>query len=394
MRYDAGDFKSPVKTPNGYLRCDARITRIGVFEYRFQDGKVRRELRLPDEVFKADALASFEYVPFTNDHPREALNPKNTRRYQAGTVTNVRRADDHVAARVLITDEDVIHDVDSGKKELSCGYHCDLENTPGVTDGIDGIPDGLTYDAIQRNIVGNHVALVKQARAGSSATLHLDAGDAVMVGRASQTPEPPGPNPGPAGRKTMSKVRIDGIDFELEEAAAQAVAKLTSRLDSLAEKVAELETATAAEKARADKAEEDLAAEKTAHADAVSPVATQKAVRERVALETAAAKVLADDTIKLDEMGEDEIRRAVVLKVSPAAKDKVEKADAAYLAARYDAALETWKAEQEAKPSASAGVRAATGGTQRQDSRSARERMIDETRKMGCEPIRPSTPTN
>lgn len=47
-RYDSGEFTSPTRTHNGYLRCDAKITRIGVFQYRQADGTSRSELRLPD----------------------------------------------------------------------------------------------------------------------------------------------------------------------------------------------------------------------------------------------------------------------------------------------------------------------------------------------------------
>lgn len=46
------------------------------------------------------------------------------------------------------------------KKELSCGYRYRADMTPGVTE------DGLRYDGVMRDIIGNHVALVIQGRAG------------------------------------------------------------------------------------------------------------------------------------------------------------------------------------------------------------------------------------
>lgn len=393
MRYDVGDFSAPVKTPNGYLRCDARITRVGVFEYRTADGGIRRELRLPDEVFRGDSLASFDDVPLTNDHPRERLDAKNTRRYQAGTVRDVRKDGDHVAARVLITDDAAIADAEAGKSQLSCGYNCDLEHRSGVTFGILGVPDGLTYDAIQRNIVGNHVALVDKARAGASASLHLDDADAVMVGPSSAKPEPAGPPPGPTGRKRpMTKVKIDGVDFEMEEGASQAVTKLLAKLDALQEAQKEADAKLAEASARADKAEEDLAAAKRERDDAASGDSVRAAVKARVALETTAAKVIADDSVKLDEMADDEIRRAVVLKVSPGAQEKLDSCDDTYLAARFDAALEAWKAEQDRKPTASQSVRAATTGTPRTDAAEARRKMIADNQALGRDPIRPTTP--
>lgn len=45
------------------------------------------------------------------------------------------------------------------KKELSCGYRCRYEYAPGTYDGID-------YDYVQRDIRGNHLALVENGRMG------------------------------------------------------------------------------------------------------------------------------------------------------------------------------------------------------------------------------------
>lgn len=57
----------------------------------------------------------------------------------------------------------------------------DVFRSPGVTSGIDGIPDGLHYDVIQRNIRGNHVALVDKGRAGETACLRMDSADAFQI---------------------------------------------------------------------------------------------------------------------------------------------------------------------------------------------------------------------
>lgn len=46
------------------------------------------------------------------------------------------------------------------KRELSCGYRYRADMTPGAT------ADGLQYDGVMREIMGNHVALVIEGRAG------------------------------------------------------------------------------------------------------------------------------------------------------------------------------------------------------------------------------------
>lgn len=189
----------------------------------------------------------------------------------------------------------------------------------------------------------------------------------------------------------MAKVKIDGVDYSIDEPASQAVLKLQAHADSLAEQLDAAKKQAAEQQARADKAAEDLEAEQKARADDASADKVQAAVKARVALETLAAKVIADDTVKLDEMSDDDIRKAVVLKVSPKAEAKLDSADAAYLSARFDAAVDAWQAAQDAKPKASDSVRAATGGNVRQDAASARQRMIEANLKMGQAPIRPTS---
>jgi hypothetical protein len=39
------------------------LTRVGIFEYRRPDGSIRRELRLPEEVFAQESLASYKGKP-------------------------------------------------------------------------------------------------------------------------------------------------------------------------------------------------------------------------------------------------------------------------------------------------------------------------------------------
>ena len=73
-------------------------------------------------------------------------------------------------AKIYETDENDDIITDSLKKykmrELSCGYNLRLDETPGVW-------EGQPYDAIQRDIEINHLALVDKARAGEQARLNL-----------------------------------------------------------------------------------------------------------------------------------------------------------------------------------------------------------------------------
>jgi hypothetical protein len=205
-RYDVGTLTGAHRTPQGYLRAPAYATRTGVFRYQQPDGTVRREYRPADEVFKQDSLATLAGIPLTNNHPTSLLDQKNTREHSIGyTGDTVTQEGDMVKVPVTITDEDSINAVEGGKKqEVSCGYTCDLEDTPGVTAA------GEEYDFIQKNIVYNHLAIVGKGRAGPAARIHLDSADAVMV---TQNLE---------GDK-MVKIDIDGTKFDVAPEAADAM---------------------------------------------------------------------------------------------------------------------------------------------------------------------------
>ena len=84
-----------------------------------------------------------------------------------GTILSAGYQDgDNVRAEIIIHNTDAMKQ--SGLRELSLGYNLRLEETPGVW-------EGQPYDAIQRDIVINHLALVGQARAGEQARLNIDA---------------------------------------------------------------------------------------------------------------------------------------------------------------------------------------------------------------------------
>lgn len=160
------------KTDEGFLVGRAIATNIGVFPYTQADGTTRRELRLPEEVRKAESLDSLKMKPLTLDHPRAGIvKPETAKGLSVGSVGDDVRADSyHVSVPISVTDKDAIAAVSAGKTSLSCGYTCDLEHTPGNWMGI-------KYDAIQRNIRYNHLAIVDAGRAGDAAKMHMDSND-------------------------------------------------------------------------------------------------------------------------------------------------------------------------------------------------------------------------
>ena len=164
---------SILETPEGYLLCmGVPIARTGVQDYLPDeigegvepgpDGLVKVE-RPEAEVFRHETVASFAGKPVTIDHPGEDVRPDNWKTLAAGLTMNPRRGlegqADLLLADLLITDERAIALVKAGLREISCGYDTDYEITgPGL--------------GMQKNIIGNHVALVDKGRCGSRCAIH------------------------------------------------------------------------------------------------------------------------------------------------------------------------------------------------------------------------------
>jgi uncharacterized protein len=157
--------KTRSKTDEGFLVIEGvAIARTGEQLYKSTElpldadgvGNIRVQ-RLPEEVFREESVASFNGKPVTVEHPNEFVDPSNHKQLAVGHVHNARRGEgidaDYLYADLVITDPGAIKHVEKDFPEISCGYNSEYEQVkPGV--------------AIQRNIVGNHVALVDRGRAG------------------------------------------------------------------------------------------------------------------------------------------------------------------------------------------------------------------------------------
>jgi len=170
IRLDSVPLEKASFTPEGYLRDKPVLTSTGIFEYKNPDGSVRRELRLPEDVFDPESLASYKGKPVIITHDAGLIDKSNVADESIGTILSEgERSGDDVRAEIIIHDTDAMKQ--SRLKELSLGYNLDLEETPGEW-------HGEKYDAIQRNIRINHLALVREARAGEQARLNIDGRDA------------------------------------------------------------------------------------------------------------------------------------------------------------------------------------------------------------------------
>lgn len=167
IKLDAND--KTYFTDEGYLIDHPILTSCGIFEYTNPDGSIRRELRLPEHVFDEKSLKSYKGKPIIITHDAGVVSKDNVDKEQIGTIlTDGYQDKDDVRAEIIIHDTDAMKRC--GLKELSLGYNLDLVEEPGEW-------NGEPYDAIQTNIIINHLALVASARAGEQARLNIDGSD-------------------------------------------------------------------------------------------------------------------------------------------------------------------------------------------------------------------------
>lgn len=163
-------------SPEGFLIVTGTpIARTGVQTYQASEiddipgdqDRMIEVYRLPEEVFSPSTIASFEGKTVTTPHPPVMLTAENDSAYNRGHAMNVRRGGvdengDHLLICDLwIKDATLKTQLNNGSiAELSSGYRC--EWVPANSDD----PNCQVY--YQRNIVGNHIAVVPTGRAGSS----------------------------------------------------------------------------------------------------------------------------------------------------------------------------------------------------------------------------------
>lgn len=180
MKYFASQISQNLhKTPEGYLLAiGVPIGRTGVMEYGrgetpLEVGKngIVKVSRTAEELFSEKTIASFQGKPFTIKHPEKFVDTSNWKELAKGIMQNVRRGtgdqSEDLIADLLITDNIAISLVENGMRQLSCGYEAEyLQTEEGA--------------GIQKNIVGNHLALVEEGRAGDAYKIKDHKGDSSM----------------------------------------------------------------------------------------------------------------------------------------------------------------------------------------------------------------------
>lgn len=167
-----------IDTNGWFERRNNPLSKVGVFLYRGRNlpdapdpDAMYRVYRPAEELSHPECINSFKLLPWTDAHPsallgseEEGLIPAEQKGVQGVTGENIYFDPDGfdygaLFGNIKVFSEAMLNEIDSGKTELSPGYRCRYDWTPGVF-------EGQPYDLVQRDIRGNHLALVDHGRMG------------------------------------------------------------------------------------------------------------------------------------------------------------------------------------------------------------------------------------
>lgn len=310
------------KTKDGYAVAEVPVARTGIQDYAgWEVGRPDMErvrvYRPPETVFDDAYIASMAHKPITDGHPSEPVTAANWREYARGQTGDTIRKDEAnglVYVPMMLSDQELIDKVESGQKEVSCGYTCELVWGDGET------PEGARYDAMQSGAIINHVASVPKGRAGSQCRI----GDSWAEFNDDKEP-----------LVAVKTITYDGVPLEATDAAEAVINKLVDARDALKSELADAVKETADVTAAKDKelaakdAEIDKLKEAQLSQDAIDALADAKAE-----VVSQAKAILGDAELETKGKSVAEIRRATVAaKLGDAAV--ADKSDD-YVEARFD----------------------------------------------------------
>jgi hypothetical protein len=296
----AQDKSARVDDINGWPEIkDNPISKVGIFDYNGSQlpgapdpNAMYRVYRPAEELADPETIESFKLIPWIDNHvmlgsEEEGLTRPEEKGVQGVIGQEVRFdpdafEDGGLLGNLKLFSSAMVDSINAGKKELSAGYRCTYDWTPGEF-------NGQPYDCVQREIRGNHLALVKKGRMGPDVAV-LDAAFTCdsLPEKENQMAEPSNnaAENGSGGGASLEDMRAQFADF---------VAKMDDVIQTAAAMKAAL--GAGAETGGEESTEESGVAENGGEDDDDVDAATDK---EGCVDKDGEAEVVAKDTEKVD----------------------------------------------------------------------------------------------
>jgi 8-oxo-dGTP pyrophosphatase MutT (NUDIX family) len=159
---------------NGWFSVENNpLSKIGVYPYSEKSlgisdrtDQFKNVYRPASELSSKQCIDSFKLLPWIDDHKMlgnedDGMTPAEQKGIQGVIGQNVYFKKDTLYGNIKVFSEAMSNLIAQGKKELSLGYKCRYEESKGTF-------NGESYDYVQCDIRGNHLALVGDGRMGAS----------------------------------------------------------------------------------------------------------------------------------------------------------------------------------------------------------------------------------
>lgn len=197
-----------------------------VQKYVKSDGSEEMEAKLPEEILSDATVSSANSKPVTDGHHGLVTKDNSHDLMKGFTASNGHVEGNMLYNDITITDPNLISQIKSGdKRELSIGFETQMDPTSGTY-------NGTKYDAVQRNIRINHVAVVPKGRAGHEVRLIGDSAEAV---------EQVEPSEEKGNQMETRVVRADGQNITVAADDVEKITKLDADNSAKAKQIADLD---------------------------------------------------------------------------------------------------------------------------------------------------------
>lgn len=205
-----------------------RVPIAGAMVQRYvkSDGTEEMEAKLPEEILSDSTVSSANSKPVTDGHHGLVTKDNSHDLMKGFTASNGHVEGNMLYNDITITDPNLISQIKNGsKRELSIGFETQMDPTSGTY-------NGAKYDAVQRNIRINHVAVVPKGRAGHEVRLIGDSAEAV---------EQVEPSEEKGNQMETRVVRADGQNITVAVDDVEKITKLDADNSAKAKQIADLD---------------------------------------------------------------------------------------------------------------------------------------------------------
>ena len=197
-----------------------------VQKYIKSDGSEEMEAKLPEEILSDSTVSSANSKPVTDGHHGLVTKDNSHDLMKGFTASNGHVEGNMLYNDITITDPNLISQIKNGsKRELSIGFETQMDPTSGTY-------NGAKYDAVQRNIRINHVAVVPKGRAGHEVRLIGDSAEAV---------DQVEPSEEKGNQMETRVVRADGQNITVAADDVEKITKLDADNSAKAKQIADLD---------------------------------------------------------------------------------------------------------------------------------------------------------